>query len=310
VSTPVLRLSEAAREAAFAGPAALARPVLGFAASPTVSPEFADRLYGLSALVSNLTERTPLVLAIDDLHWLEGDPAGSSPVWRAGSKALPILLLATARPHEPGVEHRVTDALGEFALVIRPQPLSPEAVGQLIQDRPSEEIHQVTGGNPLLLLELKRTLAATPAHADLDAIAPSSVGRSVLERVQRVSGEAVALARATALFATGARLEDAAAVADLPLDAAGAAADGLVAAQVLAAGDWLAFAHPLMRSHSVRSKPRHEIGGGSRRLIGGENRAPAPRRRSSSRRRARLTPTTSAGPRHRRSAHAAGWRPR
>ena len=70
----------------------------------------------------------------------------------------------------------------------------------------------------------------------------------MLERVQRVSGDAVALARAAALFATGARLEDAAAVAELPLGAAAAAADGLVAAQVLAAGDLLSFAHPLMRS--------------------------------------------------------------
>ena len=248
LSTPVLRLSEAAREVVFAGPAALARPVLGFAASPTVSPEFADPLYGLFALVSNLAERTPLVLAIDDLHWLDEESGRFVAYLASRLEGLPILLLATARPYEPGVEHRVTAALSEFALVIRPQPLSPDAVGQLIQDRPSEEVHRVTGGNPLLLLELKRTLAAAPTHADLDAIAPSSVGRSVLERVQRVSGDAVALARATALFATGARLEDAAAVADLPLGRAGAAADGLVAAQVLAAGDWLAFAHPLMRS--------------------------------------------------------------
>ena len=80
--------------------------MLGFAGSPTVSPEFADPLYGLFALVSNLAERTPLVLAIDDLHWLDEESGRFVAYLASRLEGLPILLLATARTHEPGVEHR------------------------------------------------------------------------------------------------------------------------------------------------------------------------------------------------------------
>jgi predicted ATPase len=71
---------EAERDALLAGAAALAEPAVGSldgglasapsSASPSLDPSFAV-LHGLYWLTSNLAERTPLLIAVDDAHWAD-----------------------------------------------------------------------------------------------------------------------------------------------------------------------------------------------------------------------------------------------
>jgi DNA-binding CsgD family transcriptional regulator len=135
-------------------------------------------------------------------------------------------------------------ALRSASRALSPQPLSVDAIARLVPGRDPKEAHDASGGNPLLAVEIARA----PAGVALADIGPESVGLSVLSRVRSVSPDAVALAEAVALFPTGATLEDAAAVAGLQPAAAARAADGLIAASVLEAGERLAFLHPVMRT--------------------------------------------------------------
>ena len=252
----VVRLDAAEQEALFAGPAALARAVLGLGAAPDA---LADPLYGLYWLLADFAERSPVILALDDLHWFDEESGRFVAYLARRLEGIAVLVLATARPDEPGATDAPAAALRACARVVRPQPLSPDAVAVLMPGHPVADVHRATGGNPLLVAELKRALDQSPG-ASIEEVGSASVGRSVLQRVERVSPEAGTLARALALFPAGALLDDVAAVAGLGPDAAAEAADALVAAQLLADDEPLAFLHPVMRTAIY-----HELGSFARR---------------------------------------------
>lgn len=134
-----------------AGPAGLALPV--FSEDAPADPAFAVEeaaISGLIALAHALSADAPAVLLIDDLHWAD-DP---SLRWLTRlSRTLdrqPILLVATTRDGECGPYPRTE---------IRPQPLTPRAVAELVAHRTGQTpddgfvaaCHAVTGGNPLFL---------------------------------------------------------------------------------------------------------------------------------------------------------------
>ena len=105
-----------------------------------------------------------------------------------------------------------------------------------------------------MLGEVVTAFAASGRAADeaaakrLAELAPGSVRRVVLARLGQLSSAAMALARAAAVLGDGAPLHQAALLAELDPGAAAAAADGLVAVEVFAAGNTLAFRHPLHRA--------------------------------------------------------------
>jgi DNA-binding CsgD family transcriptional regulator len=244
----VARLPAAEREQLFDGPAGLARPVLGFGTSSSEAVG-GDPLYGLLWLAGGLAERSPVVVVVDDLHWLDEESARFVAYLARRLEGLPILLIALARPDEPGTDAGPVTAVAEHATVIRLTPLSAEAVGRLVPGRSAGDVHRVTGGNPLLVVELARSLEIAEEDLPLDRVGPANVGRQVLRRVARVSEEAVALSRAVALSPEALTLADAAALAELESDDAATAADALVRAQVLRHTDGrLEFLHPVMRT--------------------------------------------------------------
>ena len=244
----VQRMENEQRAALLTGPAALARPVLGLeehaAARP---PSLADPLYGLYWLAAELADRAPLVLAFDDLHWLDEESGRFVAYLAQRLEVIAIAVLATARPDEPGALNEPAAELRAHAMIVSPRALSVDAVSTLLPARAAGDAHRVTGGNPLFVVELGRSLDQRPG-ASLEEVGSATVARVVLRRVANVSEDAAALARAVALFAAGASIEDAADVAGLDVRAAADAADGLIAAEVLADGDPLAFLHPVMRT--------------------------------------------------------------
>ncbi len=187
------------------------------------------------------------------------------------------MVMAAARMEDPEAESRLIWEIAQdpAAVSIRLSALSEDAVGEMVRDRlgPDAEsafcaaCHHATGGNPLLLGELLKTMRAeriTPvaAHADaIQEIGPRAVARTVLLRLGRLPPNAVAVARAIAVLGDGASLRATASLANLSERSVADATRALVAAEILRPEPPLGFVHAL-----VRDAVYHELSGSEREL--------------------------------------------
>jgi DNA-binding CsgD family transcriptional regulator/tetratricopeptide (TPR) repeat protein len=259
-----------------ATPVERGRWLAGAAAFATPAVEGADRLdgtpraeasvlHGLYWLAANLAAERPLLLAIDDAHWIDPPSLAFVSYLADRTVELPLALVCALRPHE-----------GEQALPIRPRmypaPLTERATAALMRDRldarPSTELvracHHASGGNPYLLTELVRALRTDGLPSDEEAmtsverIASRALGRPMLSRLRRLGEDAAQLAAAVAILGADAQLRPAARLAGLDLAAAADAADALCGAHVLGPDRPLEFVHPAVRSavHSAIAPAR------------------------------------------------------
>ena len=156
-------------EELWSGPAAAARSLL----EGTTAPEGADAttyaiFNGLYWLIRRLADRQPLFLAIDDLHWVDGSSLGFLEFLSRRIGEMPVVLAGTLRPNEPGTDLAVIAALASDPQTLssarnRSPPRARRArskarLGESATDGVLREGHDVTGGNPLLLSELARTI--------------------------------------------------------------------------------------------------------------------------------------------------------
>lgn len=228
---------------------------------PTATPlEPGPSPHGVYWLLADLAEARPLLLAVDDAHW--ADTASLRALAHLGRRLadLPVLLVVTARPAEPGAATDLLDALraAPAATVLRPGPLSAGAAAALaraalgvpVDDPFGRACHEVAEGNPLLLGTLLRTLrdaGVAPTAAGVAAVharAPAIVAAFVGTLLRQLPAPAVAVARALAVLGPGAPLRHVAALAGLDPVVAAQAVDPLVAAELVVAAP-LAFVHPL-----------------------------------------------------------------
>jgi DNA-binding CsgD family transcriptional regulator len=229
-------------------------------------------LHALYWLALNVAEERPGLVAIDDLHWADT----ASVRWLAylvrRLEGAPVAVLATLRPiadedlviaelaAEPGTTRIMPTALTRqvVASLVRAE-LTTEA-----DDAFCDACHRATGGNPLLLRELIRTVAAEaipPSKASVDTVqrlAPGAVARSVRLRLARVPADAGALAHAVAILGDGAEHRDAVALAGLERSTLPAAASALAGADLLSAQPPLGFVHPVVRNAVYESRPAYE----------------------------------------------------
>jgi DNA-binding CsgD family transcriptional regulator len=221
-------------------------------------------LHGLYWLVANLASRQRLVLCIDDAHWADRSSLRWLVYTAQRLAGLPLAIVLTARAAEPGAEQDLLDALAldDAAQVLRPAPLSAEAVGVLVGTSlpgtaaPEFETacHHSTGGNPLLVHELLRELAAEGAEASaqraerLPWFGVDAVTRNVRRRLDALGPQASAVACAVAVVGDGATVPEVAALCSLDEADVRAAVTDLVATEVLAADVQLTFVHPLVRA--------------------------------------------------------------
>ena len=158
---PRLRgMSEAARERALGGAAALAAPVLlperaGAAADADAA---FGALHGLFWLVANLAADRPQLLVVDDLHWADEASTRFLAFLANRIDALPVVLVAAQRP---GVT-----APPAPAALLEPAPLSLSGTEALLAERDRARLdglaaacHAATGGNPLLVRRLAEGLS-------------------------------------------------------------------------------------------------------------------------------------------------------
>jgi DNA-binding CsgD family transcriptional regulator len=219
-------------------------------------------LHGLFWLTANIAAEGPLLLAVDDLHWCDPSSLRFVAYLERRLEGLQVLIVATVRTGELDAEPGL---LGEIAgdpaaVPVRPEALSQAAVAELVRERlgPAEPsfsaaCHQATGGNPLLVGELLKTMQTEgvppdAAHVDvIRDIGPRAVSRAVLLRLARLPKDAAAVAQALAVLGDGAGLSATAALAGLDEPRVAAATRSLVRAEILRAEPPLGFVHPLVR---------------------------------------------------------------
>jgi predicted ATPase len=177
---------------------------------------------------------------------------------------LSATLIGTLRPFERfATAGLLSELVGDpLAVTIRPRPLTDDATAALVTRRLGRTAdpafaaacREATGGNPLLLGELLKTLRFERVPPDaarvatLDEIGGRAVLRTVLVRLGTLSADAGALARAIAILGPSADLPLAAELADLDPASASGAATALIAAEILADQATARFVHPLVGS--------------------------------------------------------------
>jgi DNA-binding CsgD family transcriptional regulator len=229
---------------------------LGLAADPGAPDPLLTGMAVLT-LLSDLSERSPVLVVADDAHWL--DRSSLDALAFAGSRldAERVVLLVGARGQAPlpGFDR----GFPELAL----EPLSEADAGRLLDGQPRPprgwaraQVLAQADGNPMALIELAKVIADDPAASRRWAAEP-------LPLTDRLT--AVLTSRFAALPEPARAALLLAAVADGPdLSAAATAASG-PDAQTLAPAELLGlikvdrtglqFSHPLVRSAIYHSAP-------------------------------------------------------
>jgi DNA-binding CsgD family transcriptional regulator len=207
---------------------------------------------GLRSMLVEAARSGPVVVALDDVQWLDAATAGALAFAARRLAGHPVGVLATVRvpltsPDALGLDRAFGDRLTRARL----GPLSLGALRVLLERRLGHEyrrptlrrIAEVSAGNPLFALEIARALGPAPAlEPGAPLPVPDSLRELVASRVAAVPEQArhALLAAAALSHPTVALVE------------AGSSADGLAAAEeaglLAVEQDRVVFAHPLYAS--------------------------------------------------------------
>ncbi|MGH9111870.1 MAG: ATP-binding protein, partial [Acidimicrobiales bacterium] len=233
-----------------------------------VVDEFLDVLEGLA-------ERSPVVVALDDLQWIESSTLSILPTLHRRLADVPLLLVGAFRGGPARELDRITYALvsqGATHLVL--PPLADDAVDRLIESLvaavPGPRLrHHATraGGNPWLIVDLVAALRAegaidvaggeaeTPEGA-LGAL-PGSFRAGVLRRLRQLPDRTVEALRMAAILGTRFSFEDLCVVLDQAASRVLTSLEpALHAGLVGEADDQLVFRHALVREAVYEEVPR------------------------------------------------------
>ena len=271
----VAELEPSVRGEVFAGAAALAKPLLGGNAGLLLGNVMPDGgfslLHGVYWVLVGLCELGPVLLVVDDLQWCDAPSLRFLAFALKRADELPLLVAVARREAVDEASDPLFPATGRDASVIRPAPLSADAIGTVLEEavgfRLDEDVvaeaQRLTEGNPLYLRELAETLRDGAGDGDeepmarLQRAAPAAIDHRVRRALAALDMTARAVARAAAVLGDEVPLRHAAAVAGAEPQDAVRAADVLARARIFAVGEPLRFRHPLVREGVLESlEPR------------------------------------------------------
>ena len=156
---------------------------------------------GLVTLLRHALTSGPVVIAVDDVHWLDADTHTclAYAVRRLADRQLVLLMAARDRsplwrqPPERS-ENWLAGIVGSDTTTVRLSALSGEAIGHILRDRlgitvstrESQRIAAETGGNPFWALEFGQRW---PGRGDGGS--PPSVGALIADRIAHLDGAAI-----------------------------------------------------------------------------------------------------------------------
>ena len=221
------------------------------------------RVLGLALLsiMRTLAEDRPLLVAIDDVQWLDASSADVLTFALRRVEAEPIAVLATVRERPVEVPLALDRTFSDFRR-LPVEPLSVGAIHRLLWGRlglalPRPvliRVHRTTGGNAFFALELGRALADGSIRADsVDVALPASLRAVVAQRLsalpERVRETLVAVAALGSPTVTVLEPLGGDVVADIEL---------AQRQRVLELdGDRIRFAHPLLAPACYEAMPLH-----------------------------------------------------
>ncbi|WP_283244446.1 AAA family ATPase [Microbispora sp. H11081] len=248
-------------------PAMTAVPYDGSA--PGVPATLLDDLYRATR---SLTAGQPLIIAVDDLNHADPQSAQWCSYIARRLDGLPIAMILTCDAEDRTAGETVRDILTlPYARSLRPSPLcrncAATLIGSVLGASVDDEIvaacHDLTKGNPLLLLETAARLAAAdvlPERAELPRvlrIGAIALSETVLEWVAGRYPSLLTLLQSLAIIAPYAGLETAAMLAGYGAVAAEEAGQALAGAGLLEGSPPQRFTHDLVQSTILaRMDPR------------------------------------------------------
>jgi len=262
------RVPSRRRASLLAGAGRLAEPILLQAQATGGRSTNADvafaHVHGLYWLTLNLSRAAPVLIAVDDAHLADGPSLRFLMYLTRRLDGVAAAVLASVRAGKAGAEAGlIAELAGEpRARVIRPAPLSEDAVAQVISaglgQAPAAPFtvacRYATGGVPFLVHELVAALSEdriSPEAAQaprVRSVGPANVARATVVRLSRMSAGCVELARAIAVLAGSAERPRAARLAGLDQQQALDALDALVSGHVVRTEPVLEFIHPIVRA--------------------------------------------------------------
>ncbi|WP_408898429.1 AAA family ATPase [Nocardioides sp. R1-1] len=211
--------------------------------------------FALRSLLEVLAQGHPVVLLLDDLHWADRASVELLAHLVRRPPRQPVLIAAAFREHQvdPDLEAVVERGAAEGRIELRRiAPLSPAEAGELVgrSEQEAQRWHELSGGNPLLLLEMDRAGQGVGAPESGPAAAFAAV---VGRELEPLSAAARALVESAAVVGDPFDLDLAIAAAGLEHGKALAALDELAGHRLVRRTEVprrFAFRHPLVR-HAV-----------------------------------------------------------
>jgi DNA-binding CsgD family transcriptional regulator len=215
---------------------------------------------GMLSLIRWLTVAGPVLVVVDDLHWLDDATASVLRFVLRRLRDEPVGFLATMRGTAGDGAPAVTwlDRLRLPVTTVEIGPLSDDAVlatlragaGPALSARQARQVVEAAGGNPLFALELRRAVQRGSPRPGEPLLEPPDSLRSALEARMAAFDPDVREALAVAATLAQPRLTDLGRA--LGTTAAARLAPALADGVLEEAGDRVRFAHPLLRSVAYR----------------------------------------------------------